>query len=642
MPNSAPHPSQSRFAAAAREARDLHAALVELEQTAAELHLPPLASRDWFELLTRKLLPQLTDAPYLVVAVVGGTNIGKSVIFNHLAQCQASSVSPLASGTRHPVCLVPLRFDDEHDLAELFAEFELHPWTDPAAALEPHDEHRLYWQANSALPDNLLVLDTPDIDSDAPVNWLRADRIRHSADLLIAVLTQQKYNDAAVKRFFRCAAAEDKAVIIVFNQCLLPEDEAYWPLWLDTFMRETGVAPMQVYVVPNDRRAAVENRLPFYWRALPTAVTAASAAPRAISGEPHDLHRDLAALHFEEIKLRTLRGAVRQVLSPVAGAPALIAEIREKSAAFQKAAAALTLPNLSPVQWPTPPGSMIVAAVRDWWRGQRLGMTRTIHDFYGTVGKGVLWPFQWARRQLTSPPPEPRIAYRRQEWEVLLTTVDSLFAELQRLSEVGNDLLRPRLERLLAGQARVQLMDALHTAHDQCDFDLELTEVVAQEMVRFRTESPLYFRWLHRLDSAAAAARPLTSMGVFFAFAGPVGHVFTNAAAHSVIHIVSDLAGGASAVVAGETVVTSCTDWLRYVEIRFRQLQAALTARRVDWFTSFLRDHLLGDLLAELQHVGQIPQSAAMRQVESSLASLAHQWHLAESPSRPALDRPAC
>ena len=106
----------------------------------------------------------------------------------------------------------------------------------------------LFWQSSEKTAENLLVLDTPDIDSDAKVNWLRADKIRRCADVLIAVLTQQKYNDAAVKQFFRKAAHEDKAVIVVFNQCQLPDDENYWPLWMQTFCRETGVHPEYIYI----------------------------------------------------------------------------------------------------------------------------------------------------------------------------------------------------------------------------------------------------------------------------------------------------------------------------------------------------------------------------------------------------------
>src|SRR5580765_295914 len=229
------------FSACAAEVVRLADALETLDGQAGLLQLAPLAGREWYESLRRKLLPQLAGQPFIVAAVVGGTNIGKSVIFNHLAGSQVSATSPLASGTRHPVCLIPPGFEQEHDLEAIFQGFELHEWTAPGAALENCPEHRLFWKSSPELPANLLVLDSPDIDSDAEINWLRADHLRHCADVLVAVLTQQKYNDAAVKQFFRKAAAEDKAVIVIFNQCLLPDDEDFWPKWLDTVSGERGI-----------------------------------------------------------------------------------------------------------------------------------------------------------------------------------------------------------------------------------------------------------------------------------------------------------------------------------------------------------------------------------------------------------------
>ena len=35
--------------------------------------------------------------------------------------------------------------------------------------------------------------------------------------VLLAVLTQQKYNDAAVKQFFRAAVEADKPIVVLFN-----------------------------------------------------------------------------------------------------------------------------------------------------------------------------------------------------------------------------------------------------------------------------------------------------------------------------------------------------------------------------------------------------------------------------------------
>jgi hypothetical protein len=615
----------AHFAHCAGQARRLATALKELEERGRILQLAPLDGREWYELLRRKLLPQLTEDPFVVAAVVGGTNIGKSVIFNHLAGCRASAVSPLASGTKHPVCLVPEGFEARHDLSQIFTDFELIPWADADASLESSERHRLFWKSAPQLPPNLLVLDTPDIDSDSEVNWLRADCVRHCADVLVAVLTQQKYNDAAVKQFFRKAAEEDKAVIVVFNQCLLPEDEAYWPKWLETFTRGTGIAPELVYLAPNDRRAAESNRLPFFPRRWP----APEGGERPSSDEhPRNLAADLTELHFVEIKLRTLRGSLKHLLSVEHGAPAYLEEIRRRSESFADASRLLSTQQLSRVDnWPSAPPQVLVDEIRRWWRSQRQGWTKRVHDAYGTVGEGILWPVRWARRQLAGDPVDPRETYRATERDVMLQALEKLYEELGRLSQLGNDLLRPRLESLLAGATRTTLLERLRSEHSALDFEAELRDVVHGQMLAFRAENPKAFDLLRKLDSAAAVARPMTSV-VLFVAAGPVGHAFTpavtDAAAQSVAaHILGDIAGGTGAVVVGETALTGTAGGLRLLEARFRQLQGAFTARRVEWFAEFLRRNILGQLHEELHQAASIPWQPAFGDVADCLQKLA-------------------
>src|SRR5262245_25931735 len=138
------------FAACAGEIGRLNSSLGDLERASSVLRLPALAGREWYEVLQRKLLPQLAGPPFIVAAVVGGTNIGKSVIFNHLAGAHVSATSPLASGTRHPVCLVPEGFGDRHNLAAVFPGFQLVAWTEADAALENCAEHRLFWKTSAA------------------------------------------------------------------------------------------------------------------------------------------------------------------------------------------------------------------------------------------------------------------------------------------------------------------------------------------------------------------------------------------------------------------------------------------------------------------------------------------------------------
>ena len=299
----------------------LDGVLKRLSEECGSLKLAPLDSRDWYELFTQKLLPQLRDGASLIVAVVGGTNIGKSVVFNHLAGSRASATSPLASGTKHPTCLVPPALAEQSRLQEAFHAFQCTESNDADDALQESATDFLFWRTNSDMPDNLIILDTPDIDSDAAVNWDRADKIRRAADVLIAVLTQQKYNDAAVKQFFRQAATEGKLVIVVFNQCLLPEDEEYWPHWIGTFCDETGIEPEHIYLAPHDRRAAEENRLPFYERQLSD-----KEAPigKNESESPRSLLDDLARHRFEEIKLQTLQGSVQQLFDLKKGLPSYL------------------------------------------------------------------------------------------------------------------------------------------------------------------------------------------------------------------------------------------------------------------------------------------------------------------------------
>ena len=136
----------------AEQIKRLSHALAELEPSALSVGVPSPAGQEWYELLRHKLLAQVEMPPALVVAVMGGTNIGKSVIFNHLAGEDASSVSPLAAGTKHPVCLVPENWASEAALVRLFEGFELRAWHSPDDALTSSAEHFLFWRVGAAVP----------------------------------------------------------------------------------------------------------------------------------------------------------------------------------------------------------------------------------------------------------------------------------------------------------------------------------------------------------------------------------------------------------------------------------------------------------------------------------------------------------
>ncbi|MFQ5734775.1 MAG: GTPase domain-containing protein [Planctomycetaceae bacterium] len=605
-------------------------AATALEREATLLQVPALEGREWFDLLRQKLLPQLTDDSFLVAAVVGGTNIGKSVIFNHLAGCKASATSPLASGTKHPVCLVPPGFEKTHDLASIFEGFELRKWRASDDALQESESHLLFWRSSPETADNLLVLDSPDIDSDAPVNWQRADHIRRSADVLIAVLTQQKYNDAAVKQFFRKAAEEDKAVILVFNQCLLPEDEQYWPIWLETFCRETGVQPEIVYLAPTDREAAEENRLPFFERRWEEGGGSRVEGPE--SRDPSkDLAADLSRLRFEDVKLRTLRGSLNHLLHEEHGVPAWLRELVARSGRFQSAAELLSAEKLARLDdWPAVPNAVLVNEIRTWWQGQREGWSKSVHGFYNAVGSGVTWPFRFARKKIQGEPPPPFDEYRKREWSAMLATVEKAYERLTVLGDAGNPLLEQRLRDLLGGERRTALLESLEADHAEVDFETHLRDVVVGEMQSFQEESPKLYGFFRKLDKTAAVVRPATSVVLFLTGVGPAGdaaaHIVTDSALQTVVHVAGDVTGGTLAAAVGDQALSgTAAGSLGYIEAKFRKLHAAFAAGRVKWLLERLKERLWGTLLEDLAAGASIVGTDGYREVQACLSALREQ-----------------
>ncbi len=611
------------FEACAVSVQQLARAVELLDARCGDARVAPLAGRDWYELLSRKLAPQLSDQSYLIVAVVGGTNIGKSVVFNHLAGFRASATSPLASGTKHPTVLVPPGFREAHDLQSIFPGFVLRDWAGPEEPLKEEGVDWLFVRECDETPKNLLILDTPDVDSDAKINWARADNVRRSADVLVAVLTQQKYNDAAVKEFFRHAAAEDKSVLLVFNQCLLPEDEPYWPLWVGTFCEETKIKPQILYLSPNDRRAAEGLRLPFYERTWPP-----SAEPSTSStddpGPPRNLMTDLTALRFGEIKLKSLSGSLRQLVDRESGVPAWLDEVRQRSDQYQRAAELLTANKLADVAgWPTVPGSLLIGEIRQWWATQRKGWTASVHDTYNMLSRAVMTPLRMVRDRVQGEPVDPMTQYREQEWHAVLETMEKVYEKLEWLAELGNDLLKPRLTRLLTGLSRADLMGKVRAEHDAGTLETDLRTLVEAEMVAFSEESPEFFKLFSRLDTIAAAARPAVTVILAITGVGLVGDVIlTTAATTTIGHLTADVVGGTVAASVGESVISQgVSQGSGLLQSRLRNMHQRFAAKRAAWLAKLLKEHLLGTLPEDLQAASRLAVSpeflAAANSVES-------------------------
>ena len=60
-------------------------------------------TQEWSDLLTYKLVPHLAGEGCLIAAVSGGTNTGKSCVFNLLLGSSISPVVSTAAATCHPI-----------------------------------------------------------------------------------------------------------------------------------------------------------------------------------------------------------------------------------------------------------------------------------------------------------------------------------------------------------------------------------------------------------------------------------------------------------------------------------------------------------------------------------------------------------
>jgi hypothetical protein len=156
------------------------------------------AAAHWTQTLDRKLLPRMSPDFPLVAAICGGGSAGKSTLFNGLMQAPLSPSGGRAGINRR--VLIGIREDASgsapflHALAETFG-----------APAEPMDNPKRLLTAgrpllctSSGLPEQIALLDTPDIDTGAKDRYANRDLARHSlevADLFLYIFTNATYNN---------------------------------------------------------------------------------------------------------------------------------------------------------------------------------------------------------------------------------------------------------------------------------------------------------------------------------------------------------------------------------------------------------------------------------------------------------------
>lgn len=209
-------------------------------------------SEEWANLLRYKLVPHLAGEGCLVVAIAGGTNTGKSTLFNLLLGRRVSPPVMTAAATRHPVLAANPYRAAQCLAGELVPEFDAQPLEDPEAAVsEAYDDNTLFVAEVDTLPDRMVLLDTPDVDSIERKNWAVADNIRATGDVILAVLTAEKYRDDRVVQFFQEAHNAGRVVIPVMNKANPARDYEVARKQIEEFSADVGIDPIS-FAVPHD------------------------------------------------------------------------------------------------------------------------------------------------------------------------------------------------------------------------------------------------------------------------------------------------------------------------------------------------------------------------------------------------------
>jgi hypothetical protein len=234
-----------------------HAALVSLRDMLGD-HPEVRAqlldqSEDLESLLRFKLLPQTAQKDCIVVALGGGTNTGKSTLFNLIAGSEVSPVRSTAAATCRPVVAAnPSRAQSCYD-GNLMPGFVPRPMErDDDPLLRAHAPNALFVAVTDTLPMSRILLDTPDVDSIDLANWEAAARLRAAGDIMLAVLTGEKYQDVRVVDFFREAAASGRIVLPIMNKANPERGYEIARQQLETFRDSIGLVDAPSFVVPHD------------------------------------------------------------------------------------------------------------------------------------------------------------------------------------------------------------------------------------------------------------------------------------------------------------------------------------------------------------------------------------------------------
>jgi hypothetical protein len=253
----------------------------------------------------------------VVVVLAGGTNVGKSTIFNALCGEPVSAASPLARGTKQAVLWGAGIDRAVLERAGGLSGYRAVEIESPEAALAGGAGRQLLARWHDATGWNgVAMLDTPDIDSAFEANRTVAEDFCWGADVLCFVTSAEKYHDEVGVDFLSEAVRLGKRVVVVPNK--FDDAEALADL-RGRVLASAGAAPDTVVVavppLPAEERDGGSwvdpVRAALLQAAVPEARAAASAG--AVKAFRADFGAVLGAAEAQAKSVRDLQAAAAAI-----------------------------------------------------------------------------------------------------------------------------------------------------------------------------------------------------------------------------------------------------------------------------------------------------------------------------------------
>jgi len=428
----------------------------------------------------------------------------------------------------------------------------------------------------------------------------------------VAILTQQKYNDAAVREFFSAAAAAGKTVIVIFNMVVWPTQRERLPGWLKTFSAETGILPAAVYAAPHDLTAAEAGRITFH--ALPELTPDGRDLPPA---------ERLAGGDFEALKRRAMRGALAVVLDPRHGLGSWLDAFDARSAEWRDSLALLEREGRVRVELPPAPRDLVWHEIWNWLEPRRSQFDLVVSRGYRAVSSGLAWVGR--RVGVVRTPEEERQDFQGVELAALKQALGDFVQRLDDACRRDPRLAATLGERLTAGDRTAWYAD-LERRHAALPLVSDgYRAFVRGELDRFAAANPGLVTFIVGGLNVGAVARPVVTLALLGAGAAVVPAAAGAAGGLSVlVHHVGDYAVWAAAPLVGEGALGLAVAGVRPL---IERLFAGWSAERGEVLIATLRDVVLGGGFEEVGRLAAASQRPEITRLRHLLADLGRESH---------------